>query len=142
METGTVLTPGRVSESDTPHDGQILRAMTSEDHLLQSRLEKYRNEAFDACAQLLRERGLAATLLDVEHLFDGQGLYFHFLGKVSPEVESVIAELADTYETTAQIARFAETLTAGCGPDCGTEEGGGCQSCGSGCALADACSSR
>ena len=54
------------------------------------------------------------------------------------------AELAETYETKAQFRKFTDTLTAGCGPDCGTAtaEGAGCQSCGVGCAIAGACGTR
>ena len=36
--------------------------------------------------------------MDVEHLFDGRSLFFHFLGDVPPEVEAVTQELAEAYE--------------------------------------------
>jgi hypothetical protein len=82
-------------------------------------------------------------LLDVEHLFDGQSLYFYFLGETPPELDSLTAELADVYEAKAQLQKFADTLTAGCGPHCGTEEGGGCGSGGcSTCAAVGACGTR
>ena len=47
----------------------------------------------------------------------------------TPELDALTAELAEVYEAKAQFRKFAETLTAGCGPHCGTEaEGGGCGS--------------
>ena len=62
--------------------------MTVQDELLQARLEKHRQEAYEACAALLAENGQPAVLVDVEHLFDGQGLFFYFLGDVSPAAGS------------------------------------------------------
>ncbi len=80
----------------------------------------------------------AATLFEIEHLFDGRGLYFYFLGPVTPEIERLTGDLAEVYDAEAQFRRFTETLAEGCGPDCGTEKGGGCDSC-SVCAVAVAC---
>ena len=69
--------------------------------------------------------------MDVEHLFDGHTLVFYFLGDVPAEVEHVTGELAEVYEAKAQFRSFADTLTNGCGPGCGTEsaEGHGCTNC-------------
>jgi hypothetical protein len=52
--------------------------------LLYARLEKHRHAAYRACAALLAEHSISAVLVDVEHLFDGQGLFFYFLGDVPP----------------------------------------------------------
>ncbi len=123
-------------------DGSILRGMTDEDCLLETRLEQNRCEAYEACVSLLSEKGLPATLVDVEHLFDGQGLYFYFLGDVTPELEACTAQLAETYETKVQFREFTKLLTEGCGPGCGTEQGGqgsgNCETC-NGCSVAGAC---
>ena len=125
-------------------DGEILRGMTVEDELLQARLEKHRQEAYQACAALLAEHRVSAALVDVEHLFDGQGLFFYFLGEVTPELEAYTSRLAETYEAKVQFRKFTETLIEGCGPGCGTEEvkgRGGCETCTS-CAVAGACGTR
>ena len=132
LEVGQVL--ARLADESVPAQGSLLRRVTAADDLLLARLEKNRDSAYHACTALLRRRGLQAVLMDVEHLLDGQSLYFYFLGEVTPELEQITAELAETYETKVQFRRFAETLATGCGPDCGTEAaaGGGCAS--SGCA--------
>jgi len=142
LELGEVLSPpGGTASHDGP-DGSILRGMTDADHLLETRLEKNRQEAYAACVSLLAERGVHAPLVDVEHLFDGQGLYFYFLGEVTRDMEDCTAELAELYATEVQFHRFAETLAEGCGPDCGTENGGGrCDTC-NGCSVASACGAR
>jgi hypothetical protein len=141
LEVGEVLSPAEAA-ADPPCDGTLLRRITTADDLLIARLEKNRDEAFRACAARLDEIKSPAVLVDVEHLFDGQSLYFYFLGEGGPELDAVTAELAEVYEAKAQIQKFAETLIAGCGPHCGTEEGGGCGSGGcSSCAVVGACGS-
>ena len=90
---------------------------------------------------MLAERGVSAVLLDVEDLLDGQGLYFYFLGEVTPEIDACTAELADAYDAAVKFRQFTDTLLEGCGPGCGTDEAkgqGGCATC-TGCAVASAC---
>lgn len=141
LEVGEVLAEPVPTDSAQHNDGQILRKMTIEDELLVARLDSHRHSAFEACAALLQEHNVPAALMDVEHLFDGAGLFFYFLGEVPAEAEKFTQQLAAQYETTIEFRKFAETLAAGCGPGCGTEEAmgqGGCASCTS-CAVAAAC---
>ena len=58
--------------------------------LLAARLEKHRHEAYHACCDLLTEAQIPAVLVDVEHLFDGQGLFFYFLGEVPQSTAPVM----------------------------------------------------
>jgi len=138
LELGEVLT-SLADDSAVPHEGTVLRAMTEQDRLLESRLLKNRREAYAACLDKLAERGLSTTLIDVEHLFDGRSLIFYFLGDQPPELTRVTDELADTYDAQVQFRAFTDAVVAGCGPDCGTEDAAGCGSCGTGCAIAAAC---
>lgn len=144
IELGEVLTPAIESSQDQV-DGQLLRAVTPEDRLLQTRLERNQRRAFRACERQIRASDLPVTLVDIELLFDGQSLYFYFLGDVTSEVEAMTRVLADAYEAKAGIGDFARLLNGGCGPDCGTEAGLGCQSqsggCGS-CAVNGGCRSK
>jgi cell fate regulator YaaT (PSP1 superfamily) len=143
LEVGEVLSPAEAWAGQTC-DGAVLRRVTTQDDLLLARLEKNRGEAYRACAARLVERGLSDILLDVEHLFDGQSLYFYFLGDGSPELDAITSELAEVYEAKAQLQKFAETLTAGCGPHCGTDQAEGCGSSGgcTSCAVAGACGTK
>jgi hypothetical protein len=144
LEIGEVLCPCEEPIERGSIDGSILRGTTVADQLLEARLEKNRDSAFEACQRRLEELGIDATLLDVEHLFDGRRLYFYFLGEVTPAIEAVTQELAEAYDGVAQFRQFADTVAAGCGPGCGTEgaEGGGCTSCAVGCAVTGACTTR
>jgi len=142
LEIGQVLaSPDDRHDSRKLPDGEILRLMTVQDELLQARLEKNRQLAYEACVSLLAQNRVPAVLVDVEHLFDGQGLYFYFLGEVPPEVERLTHQLAETYEAKVQFREFSRTLLQGCGPGCGTDQAkgrGGCEVCTS-CAAAGAC---
>ena len=144
LEVGEVLAEPFDGAPTHRTDGQILRIMTVEDELLVARLEKHRHTAFEACSELLREHDIPAALMDVEHLFDGSGLFFYFLGEPPDEAEQLTKQLAEQYEATVEFRKFAETLAEGCGPGCGTEEAmgqGGCESCTS-CAVAAACGTK
>ena len=153
LEIGTVLGPAElpastavatdVNSTDAAwyRDGELLRRMTPEDELLWARLESNRSEAFQACVELLEQRGLAATLVDVEPLFDGSSLIFYFLGEVTAEIDQLTRELADAYDSRVQFRQFADVLERGCGPDCGTEKATGCGTDGgcASCSIAAAC---
>ena len=81
--------------------------------------------------------------MDVEHLLDGGSIYFYFLGEPPAEVELLTAELAVTYEAKVQFRRFAQTLTEGCGPGCGTESAeNGCGAACASCAVHTACGAQ
>ena len=145
LETGEILGPAQEEVMRGSTDGSILRGMTTEDELLEARLEKNRAKALAACSRRLEERGIHAMLVDVEHLFDGRSLFFYFVGEVTPEIESITSELAEVYDAAAQFRKFSETLTQGCGPGCGTEEAaghGGCTLCATACAVSGACGTR
>ncbi len=134
LEAGEVLAPS--GDGLPQSDGSLLRGVTPEDDLLIARLEKNKGAAFRACSRTIAERGFSAVLMDVEHLFDGRSLYFYFLGEVTPELDAITDELAERYEANVQFRKFAEAVTAGCGPGCGTEAAtgsgcatGGCSTC-------------
>lgn len=142
LELGEVLAPLATDTASAPMEGAILRGMTEQDQLLETRLTKNRREAYDACTQKLAELKLDAPLLDVEHLFDGSSLIFYFLGDPPTDATRVTDELAEAYDARVQFRAFSDAVVAGCGPDCGTENAAGCGSCGTGCAIAAACSSH
>lgn len=143
LEIGEVLSPEADAPPQGQSDGSILRRMTIEDQLLETRLERNRQEAFAACAERIRKLRLGAVLVDVEHLFDGRSLFFYFLGDMPPELEAVTTELAEVYDAAVQFRKFAETVVEGCGPGCGTAdaEGPGCKTCATGCPIGSACGS-
>ena len=142
LEVGEVLGPVDLEycESSEWLDGTLLRPMSDQDELLWQRIQRHRDRAFRACDTLLKEKKAAATLVDVESLFDGSTLYFYFLGELDETVEALTGELAEAYESKVQFRRFAERLAEGCGPGCGTEDKSGCATGGcAGCGNAGGC---
>jgi cell fate regulator YaaT (PSP1 superfamily) len=141
LELGEVLT-SLGDDSQAPHEGMLLRGMTEQDRLLETRLLKNRDEAYDSCRRKLAELRLDVPLMDVEHLFDGRSLIFYFLGEQPPQLAQVTDELAEAYDAEVQFRAFTDAVVAGCGPDCGTENAAGCGDCGTGCAVAQYCSTH
>jgi len=143
LEVGSVICDlESTEETDLPVSGQLLRPVTPEDQLILERLDRYRDRAFEACVTLIRRQGWKATLVDVEHLFDGESVYFYFLGEVPEQTDLLTEQLGGEYDRKVRFKKFAETLANGCGPDCGTKTGG-CSSSGCGsCSIAGKCGSQ
>ena len=142
LEVGLVVAHSGSHVDRGASDGSILRALTPQDYLVLERQKKNRHQAFTACQQLLAEHQVTATLVDVEHLFDGQSLFFYFLGAVDPQVADLVDGLAAAYDAEVKFGDFAKAVETGCGPDCGTAESSGCGDSCSTCAVAQACNAR
>lgn len=122
--------------------GELLRQTSAEDRLVLERLERYRDKAFEACERLLVQRRMPDVLVDVEHSFDGESVFFYFLGEIGQELETVMLELSELYQRKVRFRKFSETLANGCGPTCGTKEGAcSASGCGS-CSLAGGCGKK
>jgi hypothetical protein len=143
LEVGQILAEGWPDgNSEQPSDpaqpsGRVLRPVNDQDRLLIERLDRFKLQAVESCEQLLRQRGIKATLVEAEQLFDGKHLFFYFLGDPTPETDEVLEELSQQYDRRIGFSRFATRLAEGCGPGCGTTksgcgESGGCSSCGTG----------
>ncbi len=83
LELGEVLSEPDQHDRGSS-DGSILRGVTVEDRLLEARLEKNRQSAYEACVAHLAEARSAVVLIDVEQLFDARTLVFYFLGEMDP----------------------------------------------------------
>jgi len=137
LEVGHVLAEGWPDEAGDKPSGRVLRPVNEQDRLLIERLERFKLQAVESCEQLLAQRGIQATLVEAEQLFDGKHLFFYFLGPGSAEVDQILDELSQQYDRRIGFSRFAARLAEGCGPGCGTTksscgDAGGCGSCGSG----------
>ena len=137
VEIAEVIAPAAMTDAPQNSGAPIvtfLRKVTEQDELLWRRLEKDQRDAIESCRAKLASLGSESMLLDIDPLFDGTTLIFHFLGPVDEVAKNVTAELVESYETVSGMRKVAELLTVGCGPGCGTAEGSDSASCGSGCA--------
>ncbi|TWU66091.1 hypothetical protein V7x_16480 [Crateriforma conspicua] len=141
VELGELVSPVRWNFLQGRQGGpspQILRRTTPQDELLIRRLDRHRCEAVEACRDAIRSAGIVATLLDVDHLFDGGTLLLHFLGDVPEQIDAITGDIVRQYEAVVRTGEFAELLETGCGPGCGTDAAKGCVGCVS-CAAHAAC---
>lgn len=144
LEVGSVLnrlqlTTGFLQEAD----GQIIRRMTPEDQLLWTNLQELAAQSHAACQQWLSESASSDQLLEVEPLFDGRTLYFHFLNQASPATDAHLERLLSIFQETVAGSRFSHLLEHGCGPGCGTSSAkNGCGSACSSCSVARACATK
>jgi cell fate regulator YaaT (PSP1 superfamily) len=134
LEIGSVLNRLRQSGSAEAADGQIVRRLTSEDQLLWSHLQELALQSQTACQAWLNASQSLDQLLEVEPLFDGRTLYFHFLNDVSADTETQLDRLASIFQETVASSHFSRLLEHGCGPGCGTADatrgcGGACSTC-------------
>ena len=143
LECGQVLAPAAaVSAKEETPQGEILRRMSVEDHLLLARAGQKRHQALRRCEQLLLRHGLPDVLIDAEYLLDGSTVVFYFLGPPSPELESLLDHLAREFESQVRLQDFLQAAQQGCGPDCGSDKATGCHSCAESCALAQMCHAK
>ncbi len=137
IETGRIAVCLGGENSGLEVIGRVLRPMSDNDRLISRRLDQFRDRAIAACSDLLLQHGSEAVLLDAEQLFDGENLYFHFLGEVDDSLTPVLDRLAEVYQQKIRFRQFADRLANGCGPGCGTTAskcgtGGACSTCSAG----------
>lgn len=136
IEIADVISPRRSTERG-PEDEiayRILRPISQSDELLLARLEKYKQDAIEACRRELSESGSSAMLLDVDQLLDGGTLIMHFLGEADSRAKEIADAVAKRYESIVRTDHLSELLETGCGPACGTGDG-----CGTACAGCSGC---
>lgn len=144
IEMGEVLAATNPEYVETATASKYLRRSRPEDQLLWRQLTSLSVNASTACQEFLYGQANPDVLLEVEPLFDGRTLYFHFLGTPSLETEQHVQALSDIYQKSVASSRFAALLEHGCGPGCGTKEKSGCGTGGgcAVCAIAGGCTSK
>ena len=144
IEMGEVLAATHPEYIETATASKYIRKSRPDDELLWRQLTSLSVKASTACQAFLYGQAIPDVLLEVEPLFDGRTLYFHFLGTPSYETEQHVQELSDIYQKSVASSRFASLLEHGCGPGCGTKEKSGCGTGGGWavCAIAGGCTSK
>ena len=80
IEMGEVLAATNPEYIETSNASKYIRKSRPEDELLWRQLTSLSVTASTACQAFLRNQDIPDVLLEVEPLFDGRTLYFHFLG--------------------------------------------------------------
>ena len=116
---------------------EVVRPTSAQDEWMLRRLRKPRRDALRACRQRLSAEGSTSVLLDAEQIFDGGTLVMHYLGEPDAVAQRIGDEIVREYELAAGTREFANLLSRGCGPGCGTRSGG-CSTC-QGCGVSQSC---
>jgi cell fate regulator YaaT (PSP1 superfamily) len=140
IELGEVVSPVTTLTTPPTASVRVLRVVSDQDKMLLARLQRHKRKAIEKCRKGLESRNSTATLLDIDHLFDGSSIVLHFLGHVDSEIEAYVRELASDYESIVRTGPLSKLLSEGCGEGCGTSESKGCGSSCFGCSAASLCS--
>lgn len=142
-ELGEVISQAATEQASDDGRGwaplRVLRVVGHQDEMLLGRLDRHKRRAIEKCRRGLASRRSTATLLDIDHLFDGSSIVLHFLGEVDASTHAYVRELAADYESIVRTGPLAKLLSEGCGEGCGTSESKGCGGSCAGCSVAAAC---
>jgi cell fate regulator YaaT (PSP1 superfamily) len=109
QEAGEVLceaTPRAVALLQEPTRGQLLRALTEEDHKQAEALYQREEIEFQRCREFIRGRQLQMDLVDVEHLFGGERIVFYFLAEKRVDFRELVKDLAREYRTRIEMRQI------------------------------------
>lgn len=109
LEVGEVLweaTERVVSRLDDPHEGQILRVMTTDDHREAERLRQQAIEEMDVCWQWIQKLNLPMDLVDVEHLFGGERVIVYYLAEGRVDFRELVRKLASEFQTRIEMRQI------------------------------------
>ena len=144
LEIGTVLCEARAATS-FDHGGELLRLVELSDEADRMRANRLASEILDV-ANLTDQ---AVTFLDCEVTLDGRGAILHALPLGECQLDGLLADLSDQFESAVRMHDISRTETridpvepkTTCEkPGCGTAEGG-CSSCSTGaCGTGSSCS--
>lgn len=125
LESGEVLceaTPEAIEQLQDPDNGQILRAMSSDDEKETYRIAGRRQADYDLCDAQVRDSGLPMKLIDVERIFGGERIIVFYLSESRVDFRDLVKSLAGEFQTRIEMrqigVRDEARLLGGYGP-CG-----------------------
>ncbi len=105
--------------------GRIIRQASQQDLIDQSHLDRNAAQKLEFCRKLIDEMRLNMKLVDVEHLFGGDRIIFHFKSEKRVDFRKLVRRLAKEYQTRIEMrqvgARDEARLLADyerCGREC------------------------
>ena len=115
LEVGEVLeapsSVERISSEKRPA-GELLRVMSEDDKREQQCVDSTNLSTLQICSELLAERKLPITVVDVEQLFDGKTIIVHYLGELTEKLGPVAVELSNAAGNRHVQFQRIETLQA------------------------------
>ncbi len=109
LESGEVLceaTEQALAQLSNPPQGQLLRAMTAEDHHEASRLRAQERQEFEICSRQIARLGLPMKLVDVEHIFGGERIIVYYLADNRVDFRELVKVLASEFQTRIEMRQI------------------------------------
>ena len=101
LETGEVLceaTENAISQMKNPSNGQIIRLMSTEDHVELERLQAQQQDYFKRSQQIVAQHGLDMELAEVEKLFGGERLIVYYISEDRVDFRELVKTLATEFQ--------------------------------------------
>jgi cell fate regulator YaaT (PSP1 superfamily) len=109
LESGEVLceaTPEAIEQLQDPDNGQILRAMSSDDEKETYRIAGRRQADYDLCDAQVRDSGLPMKLIDVERIFGGERIIVFYLSESRVDFRDLVKSLAGEFQTRIEMRQI------------------------------------
>jgi len=109
MEPGEVLceaTDEAVAQLKKPEQGQILRAMNTDDLRDQRKLLEQERREYDTCRARIQELGLEMRLVDVEHMYGGERIVVFYLAEGRVDFRELVKTLARELQTRIEMRQI------------------------------------
>ncbi len=109
MEVGEVLTEAdeeSVERLGSVPQGQILRAMSSDDANEWAHIRTREQEAFDICRRHVAALKLSMELVDIEHLFGGERVVVYYLAEHRVDFRELVRRLASEFQTRIEMRQI------------------------------------
>jgi len=90
----------------TEAKGRILREVSDEDRRSLEELQSHAREKFEGCCEMIRERRLQMTLVDVEPIFGGERLIFYYLAEQRVDFRELVKSLAKRFRTRIEMRQI------------------------------------
>jgi len=109
LEVGEILceaTDDVVERMSDPRRGQVLRAMSTDDHRDAQRLGEQQRREFEICRERILAAGLPMELVDVEHLFGGERIVIYYLSEIRIDFRDLVKMLAGEFQTRIEMRQI------------------------------------
>ena len=109
LEAGEVLCeaiPSVVQTLKEPTQGQMLRAMTTDDSHELSRMHDQERHEYQICLGTIAKLGLEMHLVDVEHLFGGERIIVYYLAEGRIDFRELVKMLAGEFQTRIEMRQI------------------------------------
>jgi len=109
LESGEILCEAddqAVANLTDPSQGQILRAMSTQDEIELRHMHDQERQEFESCQRHIEKLGLEMDLVDAEHIFGGERIVFFYLAENRVDFRELVKILAAEFQTRIEMRQI------------------------------------